>query len=116
MLPSVGQGACQAFEDSYILARWLNACHDPAEAFANFRRVRIPRVHGVQRLSLENKNFKHMRDSAMQKEAIVSGKRGLHGNIEWVWGYDPVADWDKDPSVPAAYAIEGGTKLADANA
>ena len=116
MLPSVGQGACQAFEDSYILARWLKACHDPAEAFANFRRVRIPRVHGVQRLSLENKNFKHMRDSAMQKEAIVSGKRGLHGNIEWVWGYDPVGDWDKDPSVPDAYAIEGGTKLANASA
>jgi salicylate hydroxylase len=116
MLPSVGQGACQAFEDSYILARWLKACANPVEAFANFRRVRIPRVHGVQRLSLENKDFKHMRDSAKQKEAITSGKRGVHGNIDWVWGYDPIADWDKDPAVPAAYADKAETKLANANA
>ena len=60
MLPSAGQGACQAFEDAYILGRWLKEHHDPVEAFANFRRVRIPRVHGVQRLSLANKNFRHM--------------------------------------------------------
>src|SRR5207302_10068252 len=45
MLPNAGQGACQAFEDAYILARWLEACRDPVEAFANFRRIRIPRVH-----------------------------------------------------------------------
>jgi salicylate hydroxylase len=86
------------------------------EAFANFRRVRIPRVYGVQRLSLENKDFKHMRDSAKQKEAITSGKRGVHGNIDWVWGYDPIADWDKDPAVPAAYADKAENKLANANA
>ena len=116
MLPSIGQGACQAFEDSYILARWLQACGDPVEAFANFRRVRIPRVHGVQRLSRESKEFKHMRDSAKQREAIISGKRGTHGNIAWVWGYDPVTEWNKQPAVPAAYADETPTKLADVNA
>ena len=71
MLPNAGQGACQAFEDAYILARWLEACRDPVEAFANFRRIRIPRVHGVQRLSFSNARFKHMRDSAAQKESIA---------------------------------------------
>jgi salicylate hydroxylase len=116
MLPSVGQGACQAFEDSYILARWLEARPDPVEAFANFRRVRIPRVHGVQRLSIENKNFKHMRDSAQQKEAITSGKRGVHGNIAWVWGYDPVGEWNKEPDVPATYATQAGSNLTAADA
>jgi salicylate hydroxylase len=104
MLPNAGQGACQAFEDAYILARWLEACRDPVEAFANFRRVRIPRVHGVQRLSLSNARFKHMRDSAAQKESIASGKSSAHGNSEWVWGFDPVGAWDKDPIVPAVYA------------
>jgi salicylate hydroxylase len=104
MLPNAGQGACQAFEDAYILARWLNACRDPAEAFANFRRVRIPRVHGVQRLSFSNARFKHMRDAAAQKDSIVAGTGSVHGNSEWVWGYDPVAEWDKEPSVPTAYA------------
>ncbi len=104
MLPNAGQGACQAFEDAYILARWLNACPDPAEAFDNFRRVRIPRVHGVQRLSFANARFKHLRDTAAQKQSIAAGTGSVHGNSEWVWGYDPVAEWDKEPSVPAAYA------------
>jgi salicylate hydroxylase len=104
MLPNAGQGACQAFEDAYILARWLGACRDPVEGFANFRRIRIPRVHGVQRLSFSNARFKHMRDSAAQKEQIASGKGSVHGSSDWVWGYDPIGEWDKAPVVPTAYA------------
>jgi len=103
MLPNAGQGACQAFEDAYILARWLDA-RDPIEAFANFRRIRIPRVHGVQRLSLANARFKHMRDASLQKQMVAAGTGSVHGNSHWVWGYDPVSEWDKDPSVPSAYA------------
>jgi salicylate hydroxylase len=104
MLPNAGQGACQAFEDAYILARWLDACPDPVEAFANFRRVRIPRVHGVQRLALANARFKHMRDAAAQKASIAAGTGSVHGSVDWVWGYDPETEWDKLPSVPTAYA------------
>ena len=100
MLPNAGQGACQAFEDAYVLARWLAAERDPVEAFRNFRRVRIPRVHAIQRLSIANAHFKHMRDSAAQKTLIASGKRSVHGNHEWVWGYDPIFEWDKEPMVP----------------
>jgi salicylate hydroxylase len=101
MLPNAGQGACSAFEDSYILARWLDACSDPEDAFANFLRIRIPRVHAVQNLSFANAHFKHMRDSAAQKQMIASGKRGVMGPAEWVWGYDPVGEWNKAPTVPA---------------
>jgi salicylate hydroxylase len=104
MLPNAGQGACQAFEDAYILGRWLEACRDPVEAFANFRRVRIPRVHGVQRLSFSNARFKHMRDAATQKESIAAGKGSVHGSSDWVWGYDPVAEWNTEPVVPTVYA------------
>lgn len=104
MVPNAGQGACQAFEDAYILGRWLAACPDPVEAFAGFSRVRIPRVHGVQRLSLSNMRFKHMKDSKEQTESIKSGKGSVHGKTDWLWGYDPVAEWDKDPVVPSIYA------------
>jgi salicylate hydroxylase len=104
MLPNAGQGACQAFEDAYILARWLEGSRDPVAAFSDFRRVRIPRVHGVQRLSLSNARFKHMRDATTQKEAIMSGRGSVHGNADWVWAYDPVTDWNKEPSIPPAYA------------
>jgi salicylate hydroxylase len=104
MLPNAGQGACQAFEDAYILAHWLKDGRDPVEAFAGFRHVRIPRVHGVQRLSIANARFKHMRDGAAQKESIASGQGSVHGNSDWVWGYDPIGEWDKVPSVPGVYA------------
>jgi salicylate hydroxylase len=104
MVPSAGQGACQGFEDAYILARWLKECPDPVEGFANFRRVRVPRVHGVQRLSLANKSFRHMQDTAKLKEAIDSGKGSVRGNVDWVWRYEVVNEWNKEPIVPTAYA------------
>jgi len=103
MLPNAGQGACQAFEDAYILARWLDACSDPVEAFANVRRVRIPRVHGVQRLSFANARMRHLQDSGADKQSIAAGKSSFHGSGDWVWGYDPIADWNKEPTVPAPY-------------
>jgi salicylate hydroxylase len=100
MLPNAGQGACQAFEDAYILARWLAAEADPTIAFANFRRIRIPRAHAVQRISIVNGKFKHMHDSAAQKAMIASGKGSVQGYREFLWRYDPIADWDKEPTVP----------------
>jgi salicylate hydroxylase len=101
MLPNAGQGACQAFEDAYILARWLAAESDPVVAFANFRRVRIPRVHAVQSLSAANARFKHMRDAATQKALIDSGKGSVQGRNDWVLSFDPIAEWNKMPFVPA---------------
>jgi hypothetical protein len=38
------------------------------------------------------------------KESIASGKSSVHGNADWVWGYDPIDEWDKEPVVPTAYA------------
>lgn len=58
MLPNAGQGSSQAFEDAYVLARWLDAGRDdPEAALAAFRNVRIPRAHAVQRQSLLNSSF-----------------------------------------------------------
>jgi len=101
MLPNIGQGACMAFEDAYILARWLDAQRDdPIEAFRNFRRIRIPRVHAVQRTSFTYAKLKHMRDRTAQKEQIAKARAGGN-NLEWIWGYDTVHDWDKAPIIPA---------------
>jgi salicylate hydroxylase len=100
MLPNAGQGAAQAFEDAYTLARWLDAERsDPAEALRQFRRIRIPRVHGVQRTSLAAARMKHMRDRDVQKDRLA--KAGGNIGFGWIWEYDPVASWDKVPVVPA---------------
>jgi salicylate hydroxylase len=100
MLPNAGQGACQAFEDAYTLARWLEAERsDPVAAFRNFRRVRIPRVHGVQRRSFANARIKHMHDRGAQKAILA--KEDKADSMAWIYGYDPVEGWDKAPTVPA---------------
>jgi salicylate hydroxylase len=97
MLPNAGQGACAAFEDAYVLARWLDAGRaDPVAALANFRRIRIPRAQGVQRVSAAYAKMKHMRDREAQKEKQKAGRAWM----EWIWGHDVVAEWDKEPRVP----------------
>jgi salicylate hydroxylase len=100
MLPNAGQGACQAFEDAYTLGRWLDAERDdPVAAFANFRRIRIPRVHGVQRRSYVNVRIKHMHDREAQKARLA--REDKVDSMAWICGYDPVDGWDKPPAVPA---------------
>lgn len=98
MLPNVGQGACMAFEDAYILGRWLRErADDPAEALRNFRRVRIPRVHAVQRISAAYAKLKHMRDRKAQQEQAAA-RRSI---LDWIFGYDVVESWHITPDVPA---------------
>ncbi len=105
MLPNIGQGACQAFEDGYILARWLDETReDMTEGFRNFRRVRIPRVHVIQRMSLLAAKRKHMQDPSAQK-ALLESSEGLHGNMGWVLGYNPLTDWRNDPVMPPADSV-----------
>ena len=74
MLPNAGQGACQAFEDAYILARWLNDA-------ATRSRPSPTSAASVSRACMAcsgspsaNARFKHMRDAAAQKESIASGQ------------------------------------------
>jgi salicylate hydroxylase len=99
MLPNAGQGAAQSFEDAYTLARWLDAERaDPAAALQSFRRIRIPRVHGVQLSSLAAARMKHMRDRDVQKDRLA--KSGGNVGLGWIWEYDPVVSWDKLPVVP----------------
>ena len=101
MLPNAGQGAAQAFEDAYILARWLAAmAGDPAAAMANFRRIRMPRVHAIQRHTLAILRAKHDYDRTAENtgRAQVDAVEAM----AWIWGYDPVDAWDRLPAAGAA--------------
>lgn len=100
MLPNAGQGAAQGFEDAYILARWLAALPDnPAAAMENFRRVRMPRVHAVQRCSAAIVRAKH--DYELLGENSARAKVDAVDAMAWIWGFDAVANWDRAPAVPA---------------
>ena len=56
-----------------------------------------------------------MNDTTKQKAAIASGA-GVDGKIDWVWGFDPVAQWDKDPAVPAVPAVYASDAVASTTA
>ena len=100
MLPNAGQGAAQAFEDAYILARWLAALPaDPVAATENFRRVRIPRVHAVQRKSSTIVRTKHDYDPQGSDTAGV--KVDAVEAMAWIWNYDVASAWREPPTVPA---------------
>jgi salicylate hydroxylase len=100
MLPNAGQGAAQAFEDAYILARWLAAMpHDPVRAMENFRRIRIPRVHAIQRLSSSIVQTKHAYDR--RGSSASRAKVDAIDAMAWIWGYDPITEWDKLPPTSA---------------
>ena len=60
-------------------------------------------MHGVQRLSNANNRYKHMADADKQKKDLAA-VGGTKGKTAWVWGFEPVQEWDKAPVVPEAYA------------
>jgi salicylate hydroxylase len=100
MLPNAGQGAAQAFEDAYILARWLAAIpDDPVKALENFRSIRMPRVHGIQRRSAAIVRTKH--DYDPEARSTSRAKVDAVDAMAWIWGYDAISEWDKLPTVPA---------------
>ena len=95
MLPNAGQGASQSFEDAYILARWLAETADAVEAMESFRRIRIPRVHAVQRHSADIVRTKH--DLNTENAAAVDAV----DRMAWIWGYDVTSGWNTPPVAPA---------------
>lgn len=101
MLPNAGQGAAQAFEDAYVLARWLDALRsDPLAAFENFRKVRYPRAHAVQRQSAANAKTLHSgKWEAGAAKAKTSQPQAALG-LDWIYDYDPVRDWDRIITYP----------------
>lgn len=48
--PNMGQGACQAIEDAYVLSECLNK-YETKQAFAAFQKLRRPKAHQVVKAS-----------------------------------------------------------------
>lgn len=98
MLATFGQGAAMAFEDSYIIARWL-AGHrdDPERALAGYEAVRKPRATRIQAYSRTEVAFKKLTTplDRLRREWVYLRKYGtttaaIYKNI---FRYDPVHQW-----------------------
>jgi len=102
MLATFGQGANMAFEDAYVLARWLNAsADDPNAALAGYERARKPRATRIQQLSRTEVHFKkiHSKWDLLRREFAFLTRHGstTSGNYRTIFGYDPVAQWRGSP-------------------
>ena len=98
MLATFGQGANMAFEDAYVLAQWLrSSADDPDAALAGYEAVRKPRATRVQQLSRTEVLFKkqHSHWDRLRREAAFVTRHGstTSGVYRWIFGYDPVAQW-----------------------
>lgn len=57
--PNMGQGACQAIEDAYILSECLSK-YGRKSAFKEFQKVRLPKAHQVVKTSWSIGKISHM--------------------------------------------------------
>jgi 2-polyprenyl-6-methoxyphenol hydroxylase-like FAD-dependent oxidoreductase len=54
MLPTMGQGACTALEDAYVVTQCLRNQPDPALAFQHYESLRYPRIKAIVEQSLQS--------------------------------------------------------------
>ncbi len=98
MLATWGQGACMAFEDSYILARWLAHFRgDLATGLQRYEAVRKPRATRIQAMSRLEVQFKKQSSlwDKLYREWVYLSRFGstTPGIYRWIYGYDPVTQW-----------------------
>jgi 2-polyprenyl-6-methoxyphenol hydroxylase-like FAD-dependent oxidoreductase len=62
MLPTMGQGACTALEDAYVVAQCLQAQPDPSVAFQQYEFVRFPRTKALTLASLQSSKMGELKN------------------------------------------------------
>jgi salicylate hydroxylase len=93
MLPFLGQGAAQAFEDAAVLARFLAADQaDPVSALERYESARIERASSVQQGSHARADFNHLPDGPRQRarDDELRAADPLARNA-WLYAHDPFA-------------------------
>ncbi|MCU0566788.1 MAG: FAD-dependent monooxygenase [Oculatellaceae cyanobacterium Prado106] len=88
MLPTMGQGACTALEDAYVVAQCLKEHPDPIAAFQHYEALRFPRTKAIVEQSLRSSKMGELRNpwaigvrNALMKtmgSAISQSFRSLH--------------------------------------
>lgn len=71
MLPTMGQGACTALEDAYVIAQCLQTQTDPSIAFGQYESMRFPRTKLIVEQSLQSAKMGEL------KHPLAVGLRNL---------------------------------------
>ena len=92
MLPFLGQGAAQAFEDAAVLAHCLaGRQEDPALALRRYESERLGRASRVQQGSYARADFNHLPDGPEQRsrDEALRAADPLAANA-WLYAHDPL--------------------------
>jgi salicylate hydroxylase len=95
MLPFMAQGAVQAIEDAYILAREVSSAENPAHGFARYQSLRLPRTARIQALSARNARLYHRTNPVTQLGTFgpmwLGGRLApeiIRQQMDWIYSYD----------------------------
>jgi len=100
MLPYLGQGACMAVEDGYILAAAIaRSPDDLSAALATYEQMRMPRTRRTVLGSRERAKVNHMpsrwgrlkRDAAFALRGLIGTDRTAF-QADWLYTYDVAAE------------------------
>lgn len=97
MLPFMAQGACQAIEDAWVLARSIRSVErgarstEVSQALRRYERARQGRTAKIQSLSLRNRDTFHLPDGEGQarRDDLLGQRSGGARDLDWLYGYDP---------------------------
>jgi salicylate hydroxylase len=100
MLPFMAQGAVQAIEDGYVLARSLAEHGDRDDALRHFFDVRRDRTAAVQKAARRNMRLFHQRTPGgklgtygpMWLAGKIPGQEAFDAQLEWLYGHDVTAN------------------------
>ncbi|MEP2102475.1 MAG: FAD-dependent monooxygenase [Parasphingorhabdus sp.] len=100
MLPFMAQGAVQAIEDGYVLARSLAEHDDHQIALQQFFDARHDRTATVQKAARRNMDLFHQRTARgklgtygpMWLAGKIPGGEAFDAQIEWLYGHDVTAN------------------------
>jgi 2-polyprenyl-6-methoxyphenol hydroxylase-like FAD-dependent oxidoreductase len=89
MTPNLGQGGAQAIEDALVLADNLSSCRIISEAFRQYERLRMPRVHRIAQTAWRYGQIAHTRSRWLQRLRNVGLKtvpdRVNHKWVDWLY-------------------------------
>ncbi|HUZ74608.1 MAG TPA: FAD-dependent monooxygenase [Stellaceae bacterium] len=100
MLPYLGQGACMAIEDGYILAAAIAAMPDDlGRALQEYQRLRMPRAHKTVLGSRARAKENHLASpwARLKRNAKIAlrGRLGIDRTVfqaDWLYTYDVAAE------------------------
>lgn len=100
MLPFMAQGAVQAIEDGYVLARSLAEHGDRDIALQRFFDARRDRTAAVQKAARRNMSLFHQRTPGgklstygpMWLAGKMPGQEAFDAQVEWLYGHDVTAN------------------------